>query len=43
MKIETINNLSVVNFINTFKNIFEKTEFIAVLSEKKDLLTIRKI
>ena len=35
MKIESINALSVDIFINTFKNIFEKTESIAILSEKK--------
>ena len=35
MKIIDINNMSSDIFINTFKNIFEKTEFIAVLSEKK--------
>jgi len=35
MKIKNINTLSVDNFVDTFKNIFEKTELIAVLSEKK--------
>tara|TARA_B100000579_G_C22751128_1_gene814081 strand:- start:237 stop:746 length:510 start_codon:yes stop_codon:yes gene_type:complete len=35
MKIKNINTLSIDNFIDTFKNIFEKTELIAVLSEKK--------
>ena len=35
MKIKNINTLSIDNFIDTFKNIFEKTELIAILSEKK--------
>ena len=35
MKIQDVNNMSSVDFIENFKNIFEKTSLIALLSEKQ--------